>query len=157
MNLKDNDRHMDERVGMLSKIKWVDLTEEEILQLATHMYVLKFIDRKVVFEENCQECSICIVVNGRVNVVKERFDGSRKNLAIIREGEVFGEMAFFDGGGRSATIVAESYTNLLVLTGENMKKLAEKNGLLGYKILFHLGRTLSLRLRETSEALINRA
>src|SRR5215207_1934440 len=57
-----------------------------------------------------------IVLDGTVKVQVDRPDGTAVILAILRAGEVVGEMSLVDRLGRSATVVAMEQTTLAWLT-----------------------------------------
>jgi CRP/FNR family cyclic AMP-dependent transcriptional regulator len=57
-----------------------------------------------------------IVLDGTVKVQVDRPDGTAVILAILRAGEVVGEMSLVDSLGRSATVVAMEQTTLAWLT-----------------------------------------
>jgi CRP/FNR family cyclic AMP-dependent transcriptional regulator len=57
-----------------------------------------------------------IVLDGTVKVQVERPDGTAVILAILRAGEIAGEMSLIDRLGRSATVVAMERTTLAWLT-----------------------------------------
>jgi CRP-like cAMP-binding protein len=98
---------------------------------------------------------MCIIVEGRVNVVKEDGEGHKKVLAAIAKGKAFGEMTLFDGEPRSASIVAEETTTLLVLTREKLQQLVEDHPRLGSRLLFKVGKIVSQRLRMTTGQLVD--
>ena len=79
-------------------------------------------------------------------------------IASVPEGSVFGEQAFFDGEPRSASVVAVADVELLELGAEDLEKLAARDPQLARKVLFDLGRILSLRLRAATDlaALVRR-
>ena len=89
--------------------------------------------------------SFYIVANGEVEVA---IDG--KVLAVIPEGSVFGEISFFDGAPRSATIRARSNGRAIRVTRENFDVLAAWEPVIARKLLFDLGRILAMRLRWTT-------
>ncbi len=73
-----------------------------------------------------------------------------KVLATIPEGSVFGEISFFDGALRSATIRAKTAGTAIRLTREELDSLAAWEPEIARKILFDLGRILAMRLRWTT-------
>ena len=88
-----------------------------------------------------------VVARGELEVVALRRRRKAQRLALIPEGSVFGEQAFFDGRPRSATVRALGEGELLELTRDNFEILAAQDPPLARDILFDLGRILSARLR----------
>lgn len=94
--------------------------------------------------------SFYILTSGQVDVVIEA-NGTESVLASISEGSVFGEIAFFDGLPRSATIRARSQGNAVRITRQNFETLAAWEPRIARTLLFDLGRILSMRLRWTTQ------
>jgi CRP/FNR family cyclic AMP-dependent transcriptional regulator len=73
-----------------------------------------------------------------------------KAVATIAEGSVFGEISFFDGAVRSATIRAKTNGTAIRVTREDLDTLAAWEPEIARKMLFDLGRILAMRLRWTT-------
>ncbi len=89
--------------------------------------------------------SFYILVRGEVEV-----SIGDKVLATIPEGSVFGEISFFDGALRSATIRARTTGSAIRVTREDLDSLAAWEPDIARKMLFDLGRILAMRLRWTT-------
>jgi len=89
--------------------------------------------------------SFYILTNGEVDVMI-----GDKVLANIPEGSVFGEIAFFDGAPRSATIRSKTPGSAIRVSRENFDTLAAWEPIIARKLLFDLGRILAMRLRWTT-------
>ena len=94
--------------------------------------------------------SFYILTSGSVDVVVEN-DGRETVMAGIPEGSVFGEIAFFDGAPRSATIRACSRGTAVRVTRETFESLAAWEPQIARTLLFDLGRVLAMRLRWTTD------
>jgi len=68
-------------------------------------------------------------------------------LASIPEGSVFGEISFFDGAPRSATIRSKTPGTAIRITTETFDTLAAWEPVIARKLLFDLGRILAMWLR----------
>lgn len=91
--------------------------------------------------------AVFILAEGEVQVVvKQPFFGKRV-LAIIPEGSVFGEMAFFERRPRSATIQAITKGLVLRITREDFERLFAEEPYLARQLLFDFGKVLSMRNR----------
>jgi CRP/FNR family cyclic AMP-dependent transcriptional regulator len=99
--------------------------------------------------------SLHIIVKGTVDVLVDGPDGP-KAVAAIGEGSVVGEMAFFDGGPRSAHVDARDDVEILGLTPGRFHQLAVAHPRLAQRILFDLGRVLSQRLRRQNRGAIDK-
>lgn len=89
--------------------------------------------------------SFYILTSGEVEVTI-----ADKVLATIPEGSVFGEISFFDGALRSATIRAKTTGSAIRVTREDLDTLAAWEPEIARKMLFDLGRVLAMRLRWTT-------
>ena len=91
------------------------------------------------------------MAKGEFEVIPERGRHNPKSLALIRSGSFFGELPFFDGASRSASVHALADGEVLELIASEFDVPVERNPRYARCILFDLGRILSLRLRETTE------
>jgi SulP family sulfate permease len=74
-------------------------------------------------------------------------DGQEYHVATFTRGDFFGDIAFLDRGLRSADAVAETATELFVLSRERFEALAEEHPRLSRQFFAGLARALALRLR----------
>jgi CRP-like cAMP-binding protein len=77
---------------------------------ALHSYIVEettYSDREVIIEEGSKGSWIYVILEG-IAKVKKRTPKGMVTVDILREGEVFGEMAFLEGGTstRSASVIA---------------------------------------------------
>jgi CRP/FNR family cyclic AMP-dependent transcriptional regulator len=72
-----------------------------------------------------------------------------KKLAHFGPGEFFGEMSLLDKGSRSATVIADSDMELLVLDGQEFRSLIEASPGVAWKMLV----VMAGRLRGADESL----
>ena len=83
---------------------------------------------------------------GRADVVVESQRKTRV-IATIGAGSVFGELAFFDGAPRSASVLAVEDCELLAVSHAAFTTLAAWHPRIARELLFDLGRVISARLR----------
>ena len=76
-----------------------------------------------------------------------------KTFKAIDAPSVVGEVAFLDGGPRSATLFAITDGELLRLRMESFETLAAREPELGRAILFDLARIVTARLRLASDVI----
>jgi len=144
------------RAELLEKCQWAsEFTWKEIENLARYLTISRIVQGATIIKEGTAGERMCILVEGRVDVVKDDESGHRKVLTTITKGKAFGEMTLFDGEPRSASVLAAEPTALLVLTREKLERLLDEHPRLGAKLLFKLGKVLSQRLRMTTGQLVN--
>lgn len=105
----------------------------------------------VIFHKGDIGHEMYVILKGRIQIVDEGPQGDR-TLAVLSEGETFGEMALFDRKERSAKAVAMENCVLLALDEQRVEKLLTKS--VAIRLLFNLTRMLSSRLRETNLLLV---
>ncbi len=91
--------------------------------------------------------SVWVVVSGSVEVT---FGHGRRERAVRTQGPgtILGEVAFFDGEPRSATVRALEPTQCLRLSLDAFEVLAARHPALGRTVVLELGRILARRLRQ---------
>ena len=131
------------------------LKHAEIRTLANFMraYVAK--KGTVIFREGDKGRFMCIVLSGRVDIMKESPERERKKIAVVRPGKSMGEMSLLDELPYSASAVANEDSTLLMLTKLNFERLSEEHPLLYNTLLRQLARLMSLRLRQTTGVLVD--
>jgi len=141
---------------LLEKTQWAgEFAWSEIEQLARYLAISRIGAGMTICQEGENGDYMCLLAEGRVNVIKEGVVGQRKVLATVSQGKAIGEMALFDGEPRSATLVADSPATLLFLSRENLDRLLAEHPRLGTKLLFKLGKIISQRLRMTTGQLVD--
>jgi S1-C subfamily serine protease/rhodanese-related sulfurtransferase len=109
---------------------------------------------EVIFKEGGDARGEAYVVHAGSVHIKRTFDGDEKTLATLNEGELFGEMALFRGGPRSADAVAVTDVELLVLKNERLDWLIRNRPQLTIEVVRRLSNWVVQTDRE--RALSNR-
>jgi len=102
------------------------LSAEETEQLASSSASRIFAPGEMVIRAGEQGSSMFVVHNGRVQVQVTE-NGRPRNVAVLNEGDFFGEMALFTGEPRSANVVAIEETEVLEIGHAAMKPLFDSN------------------------------
>lgn len=115
----------------------------------------RFQTNQTVFREGEEGAQIYIVLSGLVRVLGNvTLDDQRRispGFSELGEGEVFGELALFDGQPRSASVVAARDSELAVIAGDDLMAFFDSHPDIGYAVLKTLIRGLSCRLRKSNE------
>jgi CRP-like cAMP-binding protein len=123
-----------------------DLSPADWERLIGSMTRRRFGPGDVVIAEGERDQSLAVVASGSVEVLV----GSRRKPRRARAqgpGTVLGEVAFFDGKPRSATVRALEPSEVLTLSVDAFEVLAARHPDLGRRLLADLGRILAVRLR----------
>ncbi len=93
-----------------------ELEEEPFLTVARAMRLRRVSDEEVLVEEGQPGKSVHIVVMGRARVIKHHPDGRVSQLAVLDEGDIFGEMALITESPRVATVRSDGRVDAFELS-----------------------------------------
>ena len=139
-----------ERRELLRRIHlFADLTDRErdiILDLMRERTVAK---GTTIFNQHDSGGGLYLILAGSVKIWRTARDGRDVTVAVLHEGNFFGEMSLLDGQPRSASATAIQAARLLVLDREHFQRhvLAQPH------IVAKLLRELSKRLRAADQAI----
>jgi CRP/FNR family transcriptional regulator, cyclic AMP receptor protein len=123
------------------------MTPEQIRVLISHLEEQHFLSGEVIMCEGDFSQELYILVSGRVRIVKDYGGPHERTLALLTQGEFFGDMAIFESAPRSATAVTEEEAELLALSPEKFKQTIYQKP----EMAFEIFRELSARLRRREE------
>jgi len=123
------------------------MTLEQVRVLTTHLEEQHFLPGEVILYEGDFSQELYMLVSGQVRIVKDYGGPHERTLAMLTQGDFFGEMAIFESAPRSATAVTEEESELLVLSPEKFKQTIYQKP----EMAFEIFRELSARLRRREE------
>jgi CRP/FNR family transcriptional regulator, cyclic AMP receptor protein len=123
------------------------LNAAEIDALVTYSRVARYTAGDEIFAKGSPGQSMMAVLRGTVRISSISLAGKEIVFNLINEGEIFGEIAALDGGGRSGDATAVTDCELLVLSRRNLMPFLENHA----DICLLLIKILCRRLRRTSE------
>jgi CRP-like cAMP-binding protein len=140
--------------GLVKRIPaFSGLKEDALSELNAH-FVEKFFKKgQLIMEEGSAGDSMMIILSGAARVTQVTGASCEEALVVLKEGEMFGEMALLEGLPRSATVIAQVDVRALEISKENFMGFIQNNSSSGNKILLNICRILSSRLRETDTKL----
>lgn len=154
--LGDGEPYREELCSLIERAPMFSgLSRAEIEIVAKYLRAYKARQGAVIFKEGEKGSFMCVVLDGRVDILKETHGRERKKVAVVRPGKSMGEMSLLDELPYSATALASEDTTLLMLTKMNFEKLAEEQPVLCNLLLRQLARLMSLRLRQTTGVLLD--
>ncbi len=86
------------------------------------------------------------IQGGQVEVIQEK-DGEEIRLALLEQGDFFGEMAIFEREVRSATVRAMSDSSVLTVDKKNFLRRIQEDPSLAFRLV----QSMSGRIRTMSE------
>ena len=123
------------------------LGESELASVAALAQRKRCEAREHVVLQSDPATELFVIVYGHLKVVSAGAEGRDTALNLMGPGEVIGEVPLFDGGPRSATVIALEPCELLVIRREPFLRLIESQP----KIAMELLRVLARRLRRLTE------
>lgn len=103
---------------------------------------------ETLFREGDDGDQMYLIKSGKIRIVKEMSKGEEKTLAVLEAGAIFGEMAVLDKRPRSASAIAETDTELIIVNRDVFLRKINENPFIKYVIS-----TLTERLRKTDDML----
>ena len=132
-----------------------DFTRSEVETLARYTRAYKAEKGKLIFREGEKGAYMCIVIDGKVDIVKENLERERKKISTVRAGRSMGEMSIIDEMPHSASAIAAEPVTLVMIPKYSFERLTSDHPGLALKIIKKLAKLLSLRLRQTTGTLLD--
>jgi len=124
-----------------------DLNRPSVRKITERMVVRTYNKEQMILVEESMGETFFILSGGSVKITRMSDDGREVILAILGEGDFFGEMALLDGEGRSANVVALVDTEVLTLQRSDFLDILEQFP----KIAIHLLKELTTRIRYSDQ------
>lgn len=147
-NLKRLKQRIDskEKFNALKKIDFFsDFTADELAEVLDSIQWLKYQNDETIINEGDIEDCFYIIVAGMVSVKKKG-----RQMAVLKQGDCFGEMAYLGAHKRTATITARGDAILMKINTSLVEQTSPGTQLRFYKVF---SKTLIERLSRTSEML----
>ncbi|MDP1793601.1 MAG: Crp/Fnr family transcriptional regulator [Acidimicrobiales bacterium] len=123
--------------------------EASLKDLAAHSIPIRYGRNEIIFTEGATADRLYVVRDGRLAIAKRAYDGRESVVALMEEGDLFGEMPLFDGQPRTAEARSLEPTELVVVPYHAVRDVLEA----APALLWGVVELLSNRLRLTDSAL----
>jgi len=139
-----------EDVDLLARSELFSAFDTSVLRrIVKEATSLAYDRNQVVFEEGDEADEMFVVKSGRVAVGRRSADGRESLVALMEPGDLFGEMALFDEGPRSASARALEQSVVLRVPFDVVRAALDEDP----PLLWNVVRLLAQRLRATDSAL----
>lgn len=118
------------------------------LQLVKQMHLRQYQPDETVFKRGEVGIGVALIVSGQVNIRT-----GERELAQLRSGDFFGEVALAMDEARTADAIAVEPTELLFFLRPDLDELVQTSPRDGAILLHNLSRILAKRLRRANELL----
>ncbi|KPK91724.1 Crp/Fnr family transcriptional regulator [bacterium SM23_31] len=124
---------------------FAELNDEELTKLAGCLQTKEYKKDSTVVSETDEGSTLFIINKGQVKISRTSESKKEVILAILGEGDFFGEMSLLDGLTRSANVITIKDSELFLLRREDFLVLTEKNPQIAVGLL----KELAFRLRKS--------
>jgi HEAT repeat protein len=139
-----------ERLLVLRKVPlFAQMNLEQLVAIDQRLEEVEYLAGETVFEEGQLGAELYILLDGAVRIVKAAGTDAEVLLTRLEGVNYFGEMAILDDEPRSASVMVERNSRLLVLKGEQLKDLVEQMPEMAFEII----KVLTARIRQADERL----
>ncbi|MFQ5957153.1 MAG: Crp/Fnr family transcriptional regulator [Candidatus Brocadiales bacterium] len=105
------------------------------------LLVATYKDGNIIVREGAESREMYVIQSGNVKVVK--CSGNKETeLAVLHEGDLFGEMSLIDVMPRSATVKAVGETKVLAIDHEAFLKQAREDPTFAFTVMRDMGRKI---------------
>ena len=122
-----------------------DLTEKELGYISEKMVLRHYEAGQMILLEASEGEQCFFVTEGSVKITRLSKDGREVILAILNDGDFFGEMSLLDGESRSANVIALDDTNVLTLNRNDFLLVIKEYPQIAIQLL----KEMALRLRKS--------
>ena len=137
-------------VSLLGRAELFRFFDESSLEdLAAHSIPIRYGRNEIIFTEGATADRLYVVREGRIAIAKRTYDGREFVVALMEEGDLFGEMPLFDGQPRTAEARSLEPTEMVIVPYHVVRDVLEK----APALLWGVVELLSNRLRQTDSAL----
>lgn len=127
------------------------LKKEDLAALAAIAAPIQFKKGAEIFAEGDGGDAFYQIVEGTVSITKRDPGGVKREIAVLQENDILGEMALLTNLPRSASAVCRSEARLVRILKSDFDGWLQAGGPQTLRVLFHLVTILCRRLRDMSE------
>jgi len=126
---------------ILNSVLGAEFTPEEAVELGGIMSWQKLADGDYLFREGTSDDSLHVLLEGKLEVVKQTGAGETASLAVLRDGELAGELSFVDGETHTVGLRALCDCGVMSLKRSDFEELVTSNPQLVYKVMRAVARS----------------
>ena len=118
-----------------------ELSEHEADVLSGLMTSRELADGEFLIIQGTSDDSLHVLLEGKLEVVKSTGGGDVAGLAVLRDGDLAGELSFIDGHEHTVGLRALCQCHILSLKREDFEKIVNDNPQLVYKVMRAIARS----------------
>ena len=125
---------------------FVGIPAKQIEFLCSKMHVRQFHQDEIIFNQGDQGAGAILVMRGSVRIM-----ANKTQLALLEEGDFFGEIALAETEKRTADARATTASTLVFFLKQDLEEWIEHQPRLGARFLMNLAATLAQRLYQANQ------
>ncbi len=118
-----------------------ELSEKDVAVLCGLMKSRPLADGDFLIVEGSADDSLHVLLKGKLEVVKRTGADELASIAILRDGDLAGELSFIDGGEHTVGLRALCECEVFSLTREDFENVVDDNPQLVYKVMRAVARS----------------
>ena len=118
-----------------------ELSAEEASLLGELLLSRELADGEFLITEGTTDDSLHLLLEGKLEVVKHTGADGMASLAVLRKGDLAGELSFIDGQQHTVGLRALCDTQVLSLKRDSFEKIIEEQPWLMYKVMRAIARS----------------
>ncbi len=130
------------------------LSVRELRQVSTIVHKRDYKIGEYIFYQGDPGLGMYMIEDGTVAIVFVDEHQNQKEIALLKEGDFFGELALLDEGPRSACAIARTPCKMIGFFRPDLFELIRKYPSLGLKIVLKLAEMVGERLRNTDQEMM---
>ncbi len=135
------------------KLAKINPKQEDLIPKKENFYYL-YEDNQIIFLEHEPGAELFIIQEGKVKITK-LVDNNEVLLAVLKKGDIFGEMAILENKPRSASAISFGKTKLMGVTKANFEPMVQAHPEIAKRIIELLSERIWLIYKQISNHLIN--
>lgn len=118
------------------------LGDDRLAEIAQHALMRRVARGQAVVHAGDRTDYVYFVLTGNLKVLVSDEDGREVILTMLGQGELFGEMGVFDEQPRSASVLAVSPVDLVVIAKSDFRRMMQENFDIAWRIMSNLAERL---------------
>ncbi len=133
-----------------ANILFTNVDRKSLTSVASKLSVRRYNVGEIVFDEFTRGRDLYLIIQGKVRIKKYTKYGAESLLAVLHEGDFFGELSIIDGLPRSARAEAMEDTTIVTLQASDFNVLIKHSEAFTFNLLHNL----ALRLRTMDQTFV---
>ncbi|MGB5166531.1 MAG: cyclic nucleotide-binding domain-containing protein [Woeseiaceae bacterium] len=131
-----------------------ELSAEEAAILGTLLASRTVAADEFLIQEGTADDTLHVILSGKLEVVKRTAADEESTLAVLREGDLAGELSFIDGHEHSVGLRALVECEVLSLKRDDFESIIDKHPHLVYKVMRALARSTRRKVHRMNSEFI---